>query len=51
MKKRRLKKWVRLTINFMVIFIIALCFTLIANARANQVDRSMGYETNCSINN
>lgn len=47
MKKRRLKKWVRLTINFMILFIIALSFTLIANARANQVNRSMGYvETN-----
>lgn len=47
MKKRRLKKWVRLTINFIVLFIIALSFTLIANARVNQVNRSMGYvETN-----
>lgn len=47
MKKRRLKKWVRLTINFIVIFVLALMFVLVANARANQIDRSMGYvETN-----
>lgn len=47
MKKRRLKKWVRLTINFIVIFIMALMFVFVANARANQIDRSMGYvETN-----
>ena len=47
MKKRRLKKWVRLTINFIVIFIMAFIFVFVANARANQVDRSMGYvETN-----
>ena len=47
MKKRRLKKWVRLTINFIVIFIMAFIFVYVANARANQIDRSMGYvETN-----
>ena len=43
MKKRRLKKWVRLTNNFIVILILALMFVFVANARANQIDRSMGY--------
>lgn len=47
MKKRRLKKWVRLTITFMLLFIISLIFIEVANARANQINRSMGYvETN-----
>ena len=47
MKKRRLKKWVRLVITFMLLFIISLIFIEVANARANQIDRSMGYvETN-----
>ena len=47
MKKRRLKKWVRLTITFMLLFIISLIFIEVANARTNQINRSMGYvETN-----
>lgn len=47
MKKRRLKKWVRLAITFMLLFIASLIFVEIANARANQINRSMGYvETN-----
>lgn len=47
MKKRRLKKWVRLVITFMLLFIISLIFIEVANARANQINRSMGYvETN-----
>ena len=47
MKKRRLKKWVRLTINFIVIFIMAFIFVYAANMRVEQVNRSVGYvETN-----
>lgn len=47
MKKRRLKKWVRLTINFIVISIMAFIFVYATNIRVQQVNRSMGYvETN-----
>lgn len=43
MKKRRLKKWVRLTINLTIITIIAVGFIFLANARAEQIDRSLNY--------
>lgn len=47
MKKRRLKKWVRLAITFIVLLVISLIFIEVANARANQINRSIGYvETN-----
>lgn len=47
MKKRRLKKWVRLVIISIILFIASFIFIEVANARANQINRSMGYvETN-----
>lgn len=47
MKKRRLKKWVKVTIILMLLFVTSILFIEVANKRANQINRSMGYvETN-----
>lgn len=47
MNKRRLKKWVKVTIILMLLFVTSILFIEVANARANQINRSMGYvETN-----
>ena len=51
MKKKRLKKWVSNLLAILFIWLIGIMFFVCAAINAKQIDRSMDYETNYSINN
>lgn len=44
MKKRRLRKWVKDLLIISLLFIIGFGFVFAMVERAEQIDRSMGYE-------
>ena len=51
MKKRKLKKWVKEFLLSVVLFIIGFGCVFAMAKRAEQINRSTGYETNYKINN